>query len=108
VTDDGHAISYKVLARGTPVSTADGVEIGRVRDVLESSREQIFDGLVVDTPEGVRWVDAPEVARIYERRVVLAIGAEEARQLPERDPKGGVSYVPNVKGGRLGRLWRRR
>ena len=29
--DDGHAISYKVLRRGTPVRSADGVQVGTVR-----------------------------------------------------------------------------
>jgi len=27
--DDGAAISYKALARGTPVRSSDGVEVGR-------------------------------------------------------------------------------
>ena len=35
--DEGHAVSYKVLARGTPVWTADGTELGTVRDVLENA-----------------------------------------------------------------------
>lgn len=106
-TDDGHAVSYKVLRRGTPVWTADGTELGRVRDVLENEREHIFDGVVVDTARGPRFVDAPEVARIAERRVTLAIDAAAAAQLPERDPKGGAEFQANVR-GRLGRLWRRR
>jgi hypothetical protein len=52
LSDDGHAVSYKVLPAGTPVWSADGVEIGHVRAVLENAREHIFDGLVVDTPGG--------------------------------------------------------
>lgn len=31
--DDGYAISYKVLERGTPVVERDGGEIGTVREV---------------------------------------------------------------------------
>jgi hypothetical protein len=83
--DDGHAIGYKVLARGTPVRTADGVQIGTVRKVQDNAREHIFDGIVVDTPDGRRFVDAPEVARIYERAVVLTITAAEADELPAHD-----------------------
>jgi hypothetical protein len=82
--DDGHAIGYKVLARGTPVRTSDGVQIGTVRRVQDNAREHIFDGIVIDTPDGRRFVDAPEVARIFERAVVLTITAEEARELPEQ------------------------
>jgi hypothetical protein len=78
--DDGHAISFKVLRRGTPVRSADGVRLGTVRRVQEATRENIFDGIVIDTPQGKRFVDAPEVARIAERAVTLNFPAAEAEQ----------------------------
>jgi hypothetical protein len=80
--DDGHAISYKALRRGTPVRAADGTEVGKVRRVLDNARENIFDGIVVETRDGMRFVDAPEVARIAELAVTLTISAEEVRELP--------------------------
>ena len=82
--DDGHAIGYKILARGTVVRSSDGVEVGTVRRVLDNAREHIFDGIVIDTPGGRRFVDAPEVAKIFERAVHLTITAEEAAALPEQ------------------------
>ena len=83
MSDDlGHAISYHVLRRGTAVQTADGVQVGTVRRVLEAKREHIFDGIVIDTKEGRRFVDAPEVERIFERGVVLTIDAAEVAELP--------------------------
>jgi hypothetical protein len=84
VEDDGHAISYKVLRRGTPVRSSDGVQVGTVRRVQENARENIFDGIVIDTKQGPRFVDAPEVARIAERGVTLTIEAAEATALPEQ------------------------
>jgi len=84
VDDHGHAIGYKVLKRGTPVRSSDGVQVGSVRRVLDNAREHIFDGIVIDTPNGRRFVDAPEVARIFERAVLLTITADEARELPEQ------------------------
>ena len=109
---DGHAISYKVLPRGTPVWTSDGVEIGQVREVLENEREHIFDGILIDVAGGQRFVDAPEVARIAERRVTLAIDAQAADHLPARDAKGAPEFAANVRAGRLSRFlgggWRRR
>jgi hypothetical protein len=100
--DDGLAISYKVLRRGTPVRSADGVQVGTVRRSLENARENIFDGIVLDTPAGKRFVDAPEVARIAERAVTLTITAEEARELP---PVGGVKR--RVEQGRTARRAKR-
>ena len=82
--DDGPAISYKLLARGTPVVSSDGIELGTVDQVLDNAREHIFDGIVLRTPKGTRFVDAPEVGRITERSVTLTIDAD----LPARDPKG--------------------
>ncbi len=88
--DDGHAIHYTALEKGTPVYGSDDVEVGRVVEVLDNLPEHIFDGLVVQTPDGVRrFVDAPEVARTAERAVTLTIPAAEAAQLPPPDIRAG-------------------
>jgi hypothetical protein len=87
--DDGPAISYKLLQRGTPVLTSDGTQIGHVDQVLDNVRENIFDGIVVRTAAGTCFVDAPEVGRMTERTVTLTIDAVQASELPSRDPKGG-------------------
>jgi sporulation protein YlmC with PRC-barrel domain len=86
--DDEPAISYKLLQRGTPVYTSDGTQLGKVDEVLDNVRENIFDGIVVRTLGGTKFVDAPEVGRITERSVTLTIDAEQAAALPDRDPKG--------------------
>src|SRR5918996_127286 len=103
--DDDHQIGYKALPRGVAVHTADGVEIGTVHRVLDNAREHIFDGIVIRTNDGRRFVDAPEVARIAERRVTLTLTAEQARELPEHRGKLGAMET-GLK--RAGRRWRRR
>jgi hypothetical protein len=75
--DDGHAVSFLALRRGTPVRSADGMTLGKVRRVHEAKREHIFDGIDVDTPDGLRFLDAPEVARIAERWVTTTFPAAE-------------------------------
>ena len=80
--DDGHAISFKVLKRGTPVRSSDGVQVGTVRRAQETGREHIFDGIVIDTKGGKRFVDAPEVARIAERVQGDLGGVDEALARP--------------------------
>ena len=109
--DEGHAVSYKLLKRGTAVHSSDGEEIGKVERVLENPREHIFDGIVISTERGLRFVDAPEVGRITERRVTLTIDSAAAAQLPEPDP-GAPEFKANTSTGRLSRLfggaWRRR
>jgi hypothetical protein len=109
--DDGHAIHYTALERGTPVYSSDEVELGRVREVLDNYRERIFDGLVIESPDlGLRFVDAPEVARTAERGVTLRITAAEARELPP--PEKGPQIFGPRRGGKLSRFlggpWKRR
>ncbi len=105
--DDGQAIHYSALARGTPVYSADEVEVGKVDEVLDNYRERIFDGIVIEDRSGeLRFVDAPEVGRTAERGVTLSITADEVAQLPppERGPK---VFKANPRAGRLGRLFGR-
>ena len=85
VHEDGPAISYLALRRGTRVRGSDGAEVGRVQRVQNNAREHIFDGIVVDTKQGRRFVDAPEVGHIAERAVTLTVTAAEVLDsLPPR------------------------
>ena len=90
--DDGLAVHYTALQRGTPVFSSDGEEVGKVDQVLDNYREHIFDGLVILTPSGERkFVDAPEVERTAERAVTLNITAAECEQLgPPPSARGPV------------------
>jgi hypothetical protein len=83
VIDDGIAVHYSELPRGTPVFASDEVEVGTVDEVRDLYRERILDGIVIKTTAGERrFVDAPEVARTAERAVTLTITAAEVDELP--------------------------
>lgn len=102
--DEGHAIHYSAVERGTAVYSSDGVEIGRVAQVVDNYREHILDGFVIETKDGnVVFADAPEVARTTERAVTLTIPAEAAAKLPPPD-EGAPAFKPN-RGGRLSRIF---
>jgi hypothetical protein len=103
--DDEHSISYLALPRGVPALSADGIEVGTVLRALDNAREHIFDGMVIKTDKGRRFVDAPEVARITNRRVILTIDAAEAANLPE--DRGALGAMEtNLR--RTGQRWKRR
>jgi hypothetical protein len=94
--EDGHAVHYNAVTRGTPVYGSDEELVGKVVEVLDNAREHIMDGVVFETPDGVRrFVDAPEVARTAERGVTLTIPAAEATQLPP--PESGSRVGGSVK-----------
>ena len=88
--DPGAPISYEVLAPGTPVFSADGVRLGTVAHVLAAEAEDIFDGIVIgdlnhdvfDHHARHRFADAPEVAEIHERAVILTLSSDACRTLP--------------------------
>ena len=81
--DLGDPIAYLVLEEGTPVYSSDGARVATVRHVLADTASDIFDGIVLAGDGPDRFVDAPEVARIHERGVILSLTAEQAAALPE-------------------------
>jgi hypothetical protein len=91
--DTGDPVSYFTCAPGTPVYAADETAIGKVKSVLADESEDVFDGIVVETDDGDRFVDADEVDRLYERAVVLKLSAEAARALPEPTANPAVVEV---------------
>ena len=103
--DDGHAVHYSAVERGTPVYSSDEVELGRVDAVLDNYSEHIFDGIIMEVPGGeLKFVDAPEVGRTAERAVTLAITAEEAAALPAPE-KAPPEFRPNLRVGKVGRFF---
>jgi hypothetical protein len=110
--DDGHAVHYSAVQRGTPVYSSDEVELGIVDAVLDNYREHIFDGIVFETPGGeLRFADAPEVARTAERAVTLSIPAADAAALPPPE-RGAPEFAPNLRAGKFARFfgggWKRK
>ena len=96
IEDDGVAVHYTAIQRGTPVISSDGEQVGKVTEVRDNYREHILDGLVIDTGDGVRrFVDAPEVTRTAERAVTLAITAAQVAELGP--PEGGSGPSGSVK-----------
>jgi hypothetical protein len=81
------------------------VQVGTVSRVLDNAREHIFDGIVIKTESGRRFVDAPEVARITLRQVTLTIPASEAASLPEH--RGALGAM-ETQLKRSARRWQRR
>jgi uncharacterized protein YrrD len=81
--DLGAPGSYLTLGEGMPVYSRDGQRLGEVEHVLAEPDKDIFDGIVFGHTGAHRFVDAPEVERIHERGVVLALDAAGAERLPE-------------------------
>src|SRR3954470_19918593 len=64
-----HPIAYTALQPGTPVQTSDGHHFATVEAVLVDEKVSVFDGIVVQTADGTRFVDADQIGSIYAARV---------------------------------------
>ena len=106
-SDYGTPVHYTAVERGTSVYDSEGVDVGTVRRVQDNFNEHILDGFEIADNDGtVRFVDAPEVARTFERAVTLSV---TAAQLPElAKPVESKLPLPEAKpGGFLSKLFNR-
>jgi hypothetical protein len=94
--DLGQPSSYLTLSRGARVYSSDERDLGRVQHVLADPGLDVFDGFVLDTtalPGGHRFVDASQVAEVYERGVVLNVDGAAAERLPKPTANPGEAEV---------------
>src|SRR5690348_10765048 len=97
-TDCGDPIAYLVLEAGATVYATDRSEIGTVKHVLFVEQEDVFDGLVIETGDGERFVDASDVDRIHERCVFTTLTPQQAAALPEGEG-GAPTYEADPAAG---------
>ncbi|HKH79291.1 MAG TPA: hypothetical protein VK272_13730 [Solirubrobacteraceae bacterium] len=81
--DEGLPIAYQMLDAGVPVLASDGEQVGTVGSVLAAPEEDVFHGLLINTPgHGIRFVEAASIASLHEHGVDLRIDSAAARSLP--------------------------
>jgi hypothetical protein len=100
------------LEPGTEVCTVDGTTIGTVEHVLQEPALDLFDGIVVAVPRGIRFIDRDRITTITTTLVTTSLTVSDAAQLPE--PEGNPVYHVNALQdvgpkltARLGRMFRR-
>ena len=110
--DTETAVTYQAAVPGTPVFTRSGKEIGTLEHVLEVPGAGLFDGIVVATDWGLRFIDAGRVEMITIRNVRCSLDDAEAARLPP--PDGHAVYqvaaldeIGDSLHERLGQMFRR-
>ena len=76
---------YLALENGTPVTGSSGVEFGTVVHVLEIPQLDEFDGIVVGTEHGHRFVDRDQIEEITTASVRCHLTDEQVAALPAPD-----------------------
>lgn len=110
--DEDTPISYEAAVLGTPVLTSSGQPIGTLEHVLQVPELDVFDGLVVATDLGLRFVDADHVQRITRSTISCSLTDAEAASLlpPEGPPVYRVDALADTGQSlhdKLGRLFGR-
>ena len=105
-------ISYQAAARGTPVLSSAGTQIGTLEHVLEVPELDVFDGIVIAAQAGLRFIDADQVQQITRTHIRCSLNDAQAAQLPP--PQGSPVYHVDALADSghslhdlLGRLFRR-
>jgi hypothetical protein len=78
---DARRISYQALPRASWSEARASRRSGRWSTCWKSPELDVFDGIVVKTPGGLRFADADQVADITDRYVLLNLPVEEAERL---------------------------
>jgi hypothetical protein len=89
MTDDT-PIAYEAATRGTPVLSSAGTQIGTLEHVLEVPEVDVFDGIVIATKDGLRFIDADYVQEITRGHIRCSLDDTQAARLPP--PQGSPVY----------------
>jgi hypothetical protein len=109
---DGTPVSYQALAKGTPMLNRAGESFGTVEHVLQVPELDLFDGVVVRTGHGLRFVDRDAISAITTTQVRCDLSADDVENLPRPDGDEVYQTDPGQDVGegltaRLGQMFRR-
>jgi hypothetical protein len=82
---DDTPVSYQAAVHGSAVLSASGAQIGTLEHVLEIPELDIFDGIVIATHHGLRFISADLVEVITRNSIRCKLNDRQAAQLPAPD-----------------------
>jgi hypothetical protein len=108
VGDQAQPVSYEGVPLGVPVLSASGTQFGTLKKVLEIPSEDLFDGVIVKTHHGERFVDRDQIAEITTEYIKCDLDDAATANLPE--PSGTPTFDADDSYGEANafRRWVRR
>jgi hypothetical protein len=97
VADGAEPVSYEGVPLGVPLLSASGKRFGTLVKVLEIPSEDLFDGVIVKTDHGRRFVDRDQIAEITTEYIKCALDDAATDSLPE--PSGGTEFEADASYG---------
>jgi hypothetical protein len=93
-SDGADPVSYEGVPLGVPVLSSTGEQFGTLEKVLEIPSEDLFDGVIVKTHHGRRFVDRDQISEITTEYIKCDLDDAAAANLPE--PSGAGAYDANA------------
>lgn len=90
MTEDAQPVSYEGATHGVPMLSSTGTQFGTLEKVLEIPSEDLFDGVIVSTSHGRRFVDRDQIAQITTEYIRCTIDDDSVAALPE--PSGSAVF----------------
>lgn len=94
MSDTAQHVSYEGVPQGVPLLSSTGERFGTLAKVLEIPSEDLFDGVVVKTEHGHRFVDRDQIIEITTAYIKTNIDDAAASNLPE--PSGAATFDANA------------
>ncbi len=82
---DDTPVSYAAAVHGSQVRSSSGAAIGTLEHVLEVPELDIFDGIVIHTHVGLRFIEADHVIQITRSHLQTDLDDSQAAALPAPD-----------------------
>ena len=97
MNEDAQPVSYEGVPVGVPLLTQAGEPFGTLVKVLEIPSEDLFDGVIVETHDGQRFVDRDQISQITTEYIKCDLDGAAVAQLPE--PSGTTVFEADARYG---------
>jgi hypothetical protein len=94
VTEGAEPISYQGVPLDVPVLSSSDEQFGTLDKVLQIPSEDLFDGVIVDTSHGKRFVDRDQIDEITTKFIKCDLDEAAVEALPK--PDGAPVYDDNA------------
>jgi hypothetical protein len=94
VTEGAGPVAYEGVPVGVPLLSSSGEQFGTLEKVLEIPSEDLFDGVIVHTRHGRRFVDRDQIVEITTEYIKCDLDDNETDSLPE--PSGTAAFDANA------------
>ena len=85
MAETAEPVSYEGVPLGVPLVSSSGRQVGTLAKVLEIPSEDLFDGVIVKTQHGHRFVDRDEIAEIKTEYIKCNLDDTATQHLPESE-----------------------